>query len=262
MKNDKNELPAKGLHPPEVESFVPMYPARKIKWDDESTYSYIPEDAPIVLWAWEFLRRNRLFQQYVDKSVLGKNPDFKGPPIKPPPQWGLVGLKHYKEQYGKGRIPEPSWLLTEPVEMIFRTSAMSLRHGNKEHPLTLEAGQVAVVFDLNHGLLHPNFLKIQIDTARSVLDEQLKRYSKVRPPEIEFTDVKRKKLLTYLRIADAMSGINRPSSQEIARTVLGDRYRDESEVGPMDLQKAIHPQIKATRKLIYERGYLRFLLKE
>jgi len=153
MKNDKNELPAKGLHPPAVESFVPMYPARKIKWDDESTYSYIPEDAPIVLWAWEFLRRNRLFQQYVDQSVLGKNPDFKGPPIKPPPQWGL-------------------------------------------------------------------------------------------------------------RIADAMSGTNRPSSQEIARTVLGERYRDESEVGPMDLQKAIHPQIKATRKLIYERGYLRFLLKE
>lgn len=253
----ENNLPAKGLHPID---YSPAHSIPNINWRDINSYSHITESEDLSIWTWEFLRRNRLFQKYVDELVFNKKYKPKGL-ARSAPEWHLVSLKHYKEQFGEGRCSKPAWTVAEPVDIYFNTTYIRKHWKTRNQEVQLEHGQIAVVIDLNHGLLHPEFLSLQFQSAQLEAREQLKRLVGLNTPTTRPLNVPLGKLLTYLRIADAMSAPDKPSSKEIAVHLLDEKYQ-HPDMMARDLQKAIHPQIKATRNLIYELGYLRLLLKE
>jgi hypothetical protein len=150
--------------------------------------------------AWEFMRRNRFYQALVDKNKKAV----------PESQWGyawhataprvhgLVRFKPYWETYGEGS--PPAWI---GLDSFAERLPANVSIASKSVSVDLQAGQVAVVFDLA-GLIHGQSpWDIQVWALRERLQELCQLHFKIdvvsgKPPH-------KKVLLRRLRMFDLLS---------------------------------------------------------
>lgn len=129
----------------------------------------ITEETPLVVYAWEFLRRNRFYQALIDKrkeALPASEWGFRGHPLEPKTH-GLFVLKPYWEEYSQG--DPPNWLGLDTFAK--RTEAM-ISDKPQEVTIQLLPGQVAVVFD-TYGLLNGRSpVEIQTSSASFYLSQR------------------------------------------------------------------------------------------
>lgn len=232
-------------------------------WQDASSYRLDLLKTEQSQWAWEFLRRNRYFQRYCDHAALVDDEDDQEWRIK----WGLANYTHYKSSYrsastnAKGHKLPPSilWGITQPARIIDRTVG-PLRHPGVR-TIDLNEGQIAVIFDLNERLINPSFIKAQLSHVQAILNKAVRRQNTENLSRC--INHQSANLLTYLRVADALSGPN-PASRATIGNVLGNEKlllttADLSERSEGEFSRAVQYPISVAYKLIYAQGYLNLL---
>jgi hypothetical protein len=255
------------LHPI-IEGFAPEETEWIPDWTDASKYDSHIDKAH---WAWEFLRRNRYFQQHYD-SLVKVNPD--GSDLFET-EWGIL-RKDYKSEYvassisksGVIRDGSPVWAITQPTELIDKTTVLGHSSGTKRHALVLEPGHVAMVFDLNSCLIHPDLLNAQIRYASDTLTRALSRHRVSTKTKKRTTPLSpnhsNSVLQTCLRVADAMCSDDPPGRDRIGEVLANEKRvlakRDLTKVGPDEFSRAIQKHVEDAYRLIYCRGYLQFLI--
>lgn len=126
------------------------------------------ERAPVAVFAWEFLRRNRFYQAIVDKrekAIPVTDWGFRGHPHQPKTH-GLTTLKPYWEDYDQG-FP-PNWI---GLDTFAQRTDIEISDETKDITIQLSPGQVAIVFD-TYGLLNGRSpVGIQSDTAAYYLSQ-------------------------------------------------------------------------------------------
>lgn len=253
-------LHAINSHKPKKTQWIP-------DWQDASSYGLDPLKTEPSQWAWEFLRRNRYFQKECDDPAASNGSTDDSSSCSP--QWGLSVYKHYQYDYVPARNPaikgiqpvqSPVWAVTRPLRVIDRTVG-PLRHGGMQSfSLDLDVGHMAVVFDLNACIIDPNVLDTQIGSVRAKIDEALVRYAVGKEKVPLGAGAQIGKLLTVLRVADALACPNPPSRADIGRQLHKEKLvlKRQALGSPTDQQLsiAVDYQITTAHQLIYERGYL------
>ena len=236
-------------------------------WRNPFSYNIDSSKDDSSRWAWEFLRRNRIFQKYCDDPTLWESDG--NDPHKWKPCWGLAKYKRYDSEYvpakarkGPGSSQSPEWSGTTPARIIDRTIGPLRREGVYNVSLDLLEGQVAVIFDLNECVSNPNLLKMQTKFAQDKLDEALHRHSSKKATAAKGTKPWGSKLLTYLRVADALASDTTVRRADIGKKLFEERLLlEKSAPDPtgIEFSRAIEPHIEVIWSLIYEGGYLRLL---
>lgn len=149
------------IHPESTKSF--SEPKKPLE-----TITQLTEGTPIVVFAWEFLRRNRFYQALVDKrknALPASEWGFRSHPLQPKTH-GLSVLKHYKEDYHQGE--PPNWI---GLDTFAKRTEMLISDQPQEVTIQLLPGQVAVVFD-TYGLLNGRSpVEIQTNAASFFLSQ-------------------------------------------------------------------------------------------
>lgn len=157
--------PAEAIHPLSTQPFEGV--KRKLRAAELTAQDSYHE------FAWEFLRRNRFYQTLVDKhkKAIPESQWGYAWHVSAPRTHGLVRLKPYWETYGEGS--PPAWIgLDSFAERLPTQADMS----SESVSIHLQAGQVAVVFDLA-GLIHGQSpWDIQVDALRERLQELSQRH--------------------------------------------------------------------------------------
>ncbi len=258
----------------EIESYTATKKDWIPDWRDAKSYKVDPDTTDSSQWAWEFLRRNKKFQRECDKPSIRPELDEQGPPTWQR-RWGLETAKSYSTEYRRpsgvgpaGKIPSPAWAITRPIRIIDTTIGPG-RHKNTSRicEIELRLGYVAAIFDLNAGLIDERLLDSQLASLKSAMMGTIKRLaSNGLKQEIETKSFRRASLLTYLRVADAMSDTSRPTRKDIGEVLFEDEIllkgKDPETLGPAHYSRAISPHIEAANHLIYESGYLRLLVSD
>ena len=138
-------------------------------------------------WAWEFLRRNPLFQQKCDaieetrtrKAIKELKSEF-----------GLVRYKHYREDYGDALKHRPKFVTGDVVcwprvtEKIYKKIESSLPKGLKE-------GQVLIRFDLTKfASIGPGSIRAMLDSTEVFLKRAADIWVRARSEEVDTRRVK------------------------------------------------------------------------
>jgi hypothetical protein len=143
------------IHP---ESTIPFSESKK----PLNTTTPLTERTPIVVFAWEFLRRNRFYQALVDErkdALPASEWGFRSHPLQPKTH-GLSVLKPYWEEYDQGDLP--NWI---GLDTFAKRTEMMISDKPQEVTIQLLPGQVAVIFD-TYGLLNGRSpVEIQTDAA-------------------------------------------------------------------------------------------------
>ena len=178
-------------------------------WRNESTYAF-PGKVGFASWlAWEALRRNVLFQRFcemhdpADDASWGDEPD--------PSDWGLAKFKHYRESIDPHNASSwPDWQALRPTKLVELIAPAEVRkpgskrtqmvspNANSRTIVTLNQGQVALVFDIEKIKHSKPMLDKQIEHAREELHklaQLLRASSKVETPHED-------SVIPLLRIAD------------------------------------------------------------
>lgn len=278
------------LHPV-IEGYKPIHTKWIPNWMDVDSYDIDVEKTDHARWAWEFLRRNRYFQQNCEVQLnFDEESIFKCEPLDP--EWGLTDFKYYNTEYlplqgknGRRALVGPAWSMTQPFNVIDKTFAPKATVGpmrKTRNPrfmsgaladsFKLDNGHVEVIFDLHPGLINPDLLEMQIKNVGTLLREALERYQKgesdgINKERVSFdTKTQSSRLLTILRVADAMAIANGPSREVIGKTlqseqlVLKNKDPDLDGIEASEFSRAIQPHIKDAYQLIYRQGYLNFLV--
>jgi hypothetical protein len=283
------------LLPQEVWKLRPRKDPHQRNWKVISSYDDY-EQWSMQQWAWEFLRRNRLFQR--DCDLLEDQPSSPRRRDKQlPPHWYLHGMKHYSDSFGAGTAAQPRWTLLRPLDIhdmntppFLALDPESLAMGE----ITLKAGQIAVVFDLNDATVMPELLQRQWETASDHVFRSLGRlqharfgraYSGLEPSKRKvakqrhlLTTPPKSKLIDYLRVADAFSARFDTDIEEFCQVLhqegrlratpgkgkkpdeAGNKIWDREAI--TRAKNSLYPMIQATRRLIYDRGYLLLLAQD
>lgn len=276
------------LHPV-IEGYAPIHTKWIPNWMDVDSYDIDVEKTDRARWAWEFLRRNRYFQQNCeDYDFSNTESIFSCEPLDP--KWGLTDFKWYNAEYlplhvrsGRRALVGPSWSITQPFNVIdktFNPKAGPMRKtrnprfssGALADSFKLGNGHVEVIFDLNPGLINPALLEMQIKNVGRLLRDALERYKKGEADGINkeresfVTNPQSSRLLTILRVADAMAIANGPSREEIGKTlqseqlVLKNKDPEQDSIVGSEFGRAIQRYIEDAYQLIYRQGYLNFLV--
>ena len=266
-KQDSETVMPITLHPI-IEGYAPAEIKWKPDWTDASKYDFHSDQARL---AWEFLRRNRYFQQDCDSAIESHSDSSKLFENK----WG-ISRKEYQTEFiaqsigkrGIIRDGSPVWAITQPTKLIDKTTALRPFSRTTTHTLVLDPGHVAMVFDLDSCLIHPDLLKAQISYASDTLTRALSR-RRVR------TETKKRTtplapshgdsvLQICLRVADAMCDDDPPGRDRIGEVLAKEKRvlvkRDLTKVGPDEFSRAIQKHVEDAYRLIYCRGYLQFLI--
>ncbi len=144
---------------------------------DFRTLTEPTEDTPLVVYAWEFLRRNRFYQAIVDKrkdALPTSQWGFKSHPLEPNTH-GLTKLKPYWEDYDQ-REP-PKWI---GLDSFAERTMVSICDEPQEVTLKLMPGQVAVVFD-TYGVLNGRSpIEIQTNAVSFYLSQLAERQYQIK----------------------------------------------------------------------------------
>lgn len=129
------------------------------EWNKEDTYPADWNDWSYSRWAWEFLRRNKKFQ---DKCEIVRDAQV-GPQRAMARAFGLAEYKYFKEPHLEGN------------GCLWLSAAICKYHAAHEKEtrtmLSLKPGEVALVFDLNLvGKVGLSTLNAQLYAARAILE--------------------------------------------------------------------------------------------
>lgn len=253
--------PSEAIHPLSVKSFGhAKREVGKVELTAKDSYHEF---------AWEFLRRNRFYQALVDKHKKAV----------PESQWGyawhatvprthgLVRLKPYWEAYDEGN--PPAWI---GLDSFAERLPMHADMASKSVSFNLEAGQVAVVFDLAGLISGQSPWDIQAWALRERLQELCQRHFQT--DVVSGKPSHKKVLLRRLKMFDLLSqGI---SLDKAAREL---KYRQRKPIAkakkaasPFD---SIHLQLGKTEpvttafedaseayNIVYRHGYIDLLRGE
>lgn len=208
----REKKPHRGIHPPEVAQYRPLKSLSIPTPNDATAYGTLTDESLYSEYAWAFLRRNRYYQQLIDRNTTFPLTHWG---YRPSPDHdfghGLDREKNYFEPFAKGTSPQWHGIYSFEHHLIELTSLRRNRNASMRE-IEYPSQQVAVVFDLAPLLGEgSSVLGIQLDRARALLQ-------KMRPGQGIST--KRAKgpskqlLRSQLRIADLLSS---PEELAIAR---------------------------------------------
>lgn len=258
------------VHPEIIFEFIPNKEFKPKYNESDDIYDGLTNESKFMEYAWAFLRRNRFYQNSIDKSIQEfADISFWGFKSSEgtPKSCGLSEKKGYWEQYEQDR-KECSW---EGITSFFKDHSAIRRPLTPPNPCKeLSEVQVPFVFDIDC-LLGPNTsaIEIQIQIAKSILIERAKNINsktehKAKPPKQE-TKIE---LRNMLRVADILSpqicsttgaatweiGTKKPSFKEIVPKL------PESALGrSLDKNKDVSELVEKAYTMIYEWGFLKLL---
>lgn len=218
-----------------------------------------------VSWlAWEALRRNVRFQKFC-RTIADSNDDDSGWSGGPTSSdWGLATYKCFDAAI---ELDDPStwpqWIALEPariVELVHEREVGRPNARNRtERPdrgakrwLSIQGGQVAVVFDLARITCFKPILKRQLKQAHVELTRMLDDLESTINPRDAVQTPQLGSIIPLLRIADAM--FDEPA---MSREAIGAVVFDES----LEPSKEMVKQVKKAVGLIYREGYMALLAK-
>lgn len=256
------KIPRK-LHP-EIKGFhlsscdwIPNWTEAKHYEIDESVSDYRDR------LAWEFLRRNQKFQDFCQRHPRFSTPKYAGPSPSVEP-WGLTNFKRYDTDFSTNESPAPTWIVKEPELVIDRRTGPGLSR-SKKVTLSLEPWRVATIFDLRHPLMNAVVLESQIAGLRKTLLDLLALRGEKADGLSQGPNPQKKSLSSALRVADAMrAGADRHAvGEQFGREgrLLNSSKQKTADLLNEDWSKAVFTHIRTAYDLIYERGYLRMLLR-
>lgn len=149
-------------------------------------------------WAWEFLRRNPLFQLKCDAIEVART---KKAINELKSEFGLVRYKHYREDYGDALKHRPKFVTGDVVcwprvtEKIYKKIESSLPKGLKE-------GQVLIRFDLTKfASIGPGSIRAMLDSTEDFLKRAADIWVRSRSEAVDTRRVK-DDLIVLLRTLD------------------------------------------------------------
>lgn len=167
------------LLPEDAWPIRPKKDAPSANWNSVESYRD-HEEWSMQQWAWEFLRRNRFFQQDCDALDDAKLAPRQRKRL--PPKWYLHTYKSYSEPFEQGkRFVRPRWTIFSRVEAWDMNTPPRLSGEPKAwrvEDFVLQPGQIAFVLDLTDAVRMPRLLQLQWKSARyqtSVSLERLRR---------------------------------------------------------------------------------------
>jgi len=272
-KDSINEGAKPTLLENEVKSYTPKIFGWLPDWTDKSSYEFDPTQASPEQWAWEFLRRNRQYQRELDEP--SKSDEWFNQ-VEPAfiHKWGLAEFKPYqsnfhaatKREIGGTSKQSPRWAVLHPAKCIDSTQGPRQHEKSVVHSVELLYGQVALVYDLNLALLDRKFLEIQLINSLSLLESSYSRLIRRKKKRSPVRDRSASKLMTYLRVADAIS-----TEGKLSRAAIGEVLYDDGQIlqntpiayktnlGAIDYSRGVQELMTAAYELIYEGGYLQLL---
>lgn len=196
----------------DFESLVPkqkphggFHPAATMGWKFEPRAhrletNALTEYSDAVVFAWEFLRRNRFYMALVDKKY----------PRIPETEWGfqyskksarthgLLEVKPYTEHYHEGR--PPAWIGLDTFAQ--RLQSQSICTKPQSLNIELQGEQLVVVLDLGK-YFHRSPWREQLFALQDFLEEWERKKYRDKPPEIG--RLHKKVLLRRIRLIDFLS---------------------------------------------------------
>ena len=229
------------------------------------------EEWPPEKWAWEFLRRNRFFQQDCD-ALEGARSRKK----KLPAHWHLASFKSYAEPYKHVGSAIPGWTIFSKVEVWDTNTRFRLARPPVElavDDLVLQPGQIALVLDLNQAAAIPELMRAQWSSAwyhmaasAARLHASRKRNSEKYGTGADMTVQSGKRVskphpnsrIDYLRLADAFSMQFPPSLEDVCKQFFADERLQigAKEMRPVAARNSMKKMIEAARSAVYGQGYL------
>jgi hypothetical protein len=180
--------PEQKIHPISTEGFSKP---KRTKWklvalDEESSHHEF---------AWEFLRRNRFYQALVDArtNALSETEWGYNWASQVSRTHGLIRLKPYWESYNEGY--PPAW---QGLDSFAERLPTTVRQEPSQVTLNLEAGQVAIVFDVGGLISGQSAWDIQMWALRTRFDELCK--TNFRTTEVKYGIVHKRVLLRRLSL--------------------------------------------------------------
>nr|WP_315218853.1 hypothetical protein [uncultured Duganella sp.] len=222
------ERPRGAFHPTLVKSAYPAHRFWPEEPGDENFYGTLSDSSHYREYAWEFLRRNRFFQQQHDCRV-----DDRPPPLLEN-QWGFQfhaewepssGLEvntHYSQPYiypseahsGSQSFLCVRWSFLQHFKDQFRYLAASSPELTSRK---LEDGQVTVVFDLLSFAGRSHTINQQIEIARAELQRLASKMEATSKERRNSEQPYKSNLRNLLRIADLYSSQKEYKLQRISK---------------------------------------------
>lgn len=250
---------------------------RGYNWREAGSYKY-PGGAAYESWlAWEALRRNVLFQKYCDENDPAGESWVENPQ---PHHWGLAKFKHYAQPIVKtDEATWPDWTAARPADVIDfasprerggprPTNVRRKPSGSEKLVFTLQGGQVAVVFDLEHTRHFRSLLDYQVEEAGKRLRAIVNMLQGGADFAAPVEKPRAESVIDLLRLADAMLVTPRPSPAAIVSTIFpGGRKLGTTASTKGRRTKALAPgnlwrKVASATSLIYRQGYLQLLLTD
>lgn len=221
------ERPRGAFHPKQVKSAYPSHRFWPEEPGDENYYGTLNDSSHYREYAWEFLRRNRFFQQQHDCREDGRPPPLLENQwgFQSRPEWepssGLEIDTHYSQSY---KYPSE----THSGSLSFLCVRWSILHQFKDQfqflaaspnstPKKLEDGQVAIVFDLLSFVGRNHTINQQIEIARTELHRLASKTEVALKERRNSAQPYKSNLRNLLRIADLYSNQKEYKLQRISK---------------------------------------------
>jgi hypothetical protein len=215
------DKPRGAFHPVEVESDFPKHHFWPKSLGDQDAYDGLTDDSLFSEYAWEFLRRNRFFQQVQDRVNAGDKPKYTEE------QWafqshplieantGLGKKLAYETKYvhsTDGIVQFDNW----NVIRDFHDRLNRHRAGQLER-LDFPQTQVQIIFDIDPQFNGVPPIEIQIEMAREALWNRATTLGYVSNEGPKTKRPTKKGLRNLLRIIDLFSEKNDHSLPTVSR---------------------------------------------
>lgn len=196
------------IHPAAVSAFRSAKSITKPKPSTQRNYGDLSDRSTYAEYAWEFLRRNRFYQQLLDGTLHSASLDEWGYQASPDRNvtCGLARLKPYEQLYAD---KPPVW---EPIDQIVVRINESLAHFRHQRTkLEYPESQMAFAFDLC-AIFGPN--EIGLNLQSSIATQVLQGFIVTKKISSGFTatapvskkpDALKEKLRKCLLVADLLS---------------------------------------------------------
>ena len=125
-------------------------------------------------WAWEFLRRNHMFQEWCGAVANDRTKKRNNVARN---DYGLIKYKPFWEPYAADGVKPPRFT-TRRIQSWSRVTSTQQRRFEKEISLPLRIGEVLVKFNIRAIEKSTKALARQLEAAKTLLDKREKQWKK------------------------------------------------------------------------------------
>lgn len=249
-------------------AFHPLTTERWYKNTDLHRFksSQVTAESDAIVFAWEFLRRNRYYMSLVDKRYLQIPAEEWGF------QWskkvdrthGLLELKHYSEHFHEGKPPR--WIGLDSFAETMQQQRVTSEH--KDIKLAIKPGQLVVVLDLG-SIFHVSPWRQQIFALHDFLENFTKSDHKIEG--LEGKSLHKAILMRRLRVLDEVTkGIPvREAGKLASRLHATETVKSLKKVSPFGAtgdfgvtKPTCYEDLNEAYKLVYRHGYLKLAIQD